>query len=276
MSLVLSSAVEHVAENLAELTIDDLARQAQLPVRTVREYQTMRLLPPPERRGRIGVYGEQHVERLELIARLQRRGYSLAGIKDLLGAWDRGTDLTTVLGIPPGPTALDEAPLRVTRAQLLDRVPAFTTATLEQAVGAGLIRPLDGEYVVVRSPALLGLVVDGVAAGVPVTVMLDLVSALVDDLSGLARVLADTIVDKMWEPAAHSGNVSDLEAVLQRGRSLLLQGAASILTDRLGSALLARAEHTPSGEVLRGALNRIRVGVTSDATGALQRDSRAR
>lgn len=274
--MVLSSAVEHVAENPAELTIDDLARRAQLPVRTVREYQTMRLLPPPERRGRIGVYGDRHVERLELIARLQRRGYSLAGIKDLLGAWDRGTDLTTVLGIPPGPTALDEAPLRVTRAQLLERVPAFTTATLEQAVGAGLIRPLNGEYVVVRSPALLGLVVDAVAVGVPVTVMLDLVSALVDDLGGLARVLADTIVEKMWEPAAHTGNVSDLEALLQRGRSLLLQGAASILTDRLGSALLARAEHAPSGDVLRGALNRIRVGVTNDATGAIQRDGRTR
>jgi DNA-binding transcriptional MerR regulator len=268
--------MEDAAENRAELTIDDLARRAQLPVRTVREYQTMRLLPAPERRGRIGVYGERHVQRLELIARLQRRGYSLAGIKDLLAAWDRGTDLTTVLGIPAGPAALDEAPLRVTRAELLERLPAFTPATLEQAADAGLLRPLDGEYLMVRSPALLGLAVDGVAVGVPITVMLDLIGALVGDVGGLAQGLADMIVEKIWEPAAHTGNVSDLEAMLQRGRGLLLQGVASILADRLGAALLARADHALSGEALRSALNRIRVGVTSDAAGTIQRYGPAR
>jgi hypothetical protein len=73
----------------------------------------MPLLPPPERRGRIGVYGAQHVERLALIGRLQRRGYSLAGIKDLLAAWDAGADLTTLLGVDSGPAALDETPLRI-------------------------------------------------------------------------------------------------------------------------------------------------------------------
>src|SRR5215467_10694666 len=66
------------------MTIDDLARQAQLPVRTIREYHTMRLLPPPERRGRVGYYGPGHAHRLELITRLQGRGYSLAGISDML------------------------------------------------------------------------------------------------------------------------------------------------------------------------------------------------
>ena len=263
-------------KNRSELTIDDVARRARLPVRTVREYQTMRLLPPPERRGRIGVYGSRHIERLELIARLQRRGYSLAGIKDLLGAWDRGTDLTTVLGIPSGPVALDEAPLRVTKAELLQRLPAFTTATLEQAADAGLLRLIDRGHVAVRSPALLGLVVDGVDAGVPISTMLDLIGALVNDLGRLAEGLAGTIVDKMWEPAVQAGTVSDVEGLLQRGRSLLLQGAASILADRLGSALLARADDTASGESLRAALDRIRIGVISDAAGTLQRDGRAR
>lgn len=259
-----------------ELTVDDLARRAQLPVRTVREYQTMRLLPAPERRGRIGVYGERHIERLELIARLQRRGYSLAGIKDLLGAWDSGTDLTTVLGIPSGPTALDEAPLRVTRAELLARLPTFTPATLGKAADAGLLAPLEGEDVMVRSPALLGLVVDGVAAGVPVTVMLDLIGSLISDVGCVAQGLANTIVEQMLEPAARAGNLDGLETMLQRGRGLLLQGVASILADRLGAALLARADHTPSGAELRGALDRIRVGVTSDADGTMRRKGPAR
>ena len=69
------------------MTIDDLARRAGLPVRTIREYHTMRVLPPPERRGRIGLYDAGHVQRLELIARLQHRGYSLAGIREELAAF---------------------------------------------------------------------------------------------------------------------------------------------------------------------------------------------
>src|SRR5580693_1826263 len=110
------------------LTIDDLARRVQLPVRTIREYHTMRLLPPPERRGRLGLYGDRHVQRLELIARLQRRGYSLAGIHDLLGAWESGTDLVTLLGVEQSQAALDETPLRLTRAELLQRLPALDPA----------------------------------------------------------------------------------------------------------------------------------------------------
>jgi hypothetical protein len=60
---------------------------AQKPPRMIREYHTMRLLPPPERRGRLGLYGIRHVQRLEFITRLQRRGYSLAGIWT---CWGRG------------------------------------------------------------------------------------------------------------------------------------------------------------------------------------------
>src|SRR5207237_8222802 len=123
------------------LTIDFLARKAGLPVRTIREYHTMRLLPPPQRRGRVGLYGPEHVQRLQLIARLQRRGYSLAGIRDLLGAWESGTDLVTLLGVDESQAALDETPLYLTRAELLQRLPALEQATLGRASRIGLVRP---------------------------------------------------------------------------------------------------------------------------------------
>src|SRR5580704_4584918 len=103
------------AETGEPLTIDDLARRVQLPVRTIREYHTMRLLPPPDR----------HVQRLRLITRLQRRGYSLAGIRDLLAAWESGTDLVTLLGVDESQPALDETPLWLTRAELLQRLPSL-------------------------------------------------------------------------------------------------------------------------------------------------------
>src|SRR5215469_8511671 len=132
------------------MTIDDLARHAELPVRTIREYHTMRLLPPPERRGRVGIYGPEHAQRLSLIGRLQRRGYSLAGIRDLLQAWDAGTGLTAVLGVEAEEAALDETPLRLTRAELIDRFPALTEH-LGDVCAAGLIQSVGDEFLV-RSP----------------------------------------------------------------------------------------------------------------------------
>jgi DNA-binding transcriptional MerR regulator len=254
-----------------ELTIDELASQAQLPVRTLREYHSMRLLPPPERRGRIGVYGGQHVERLALIGRLQRRGYSLAGIKDLLAAWDAGADLTTLLGVDSGPAALDETPLRISGAELRERVPALTAAATGQAAADGLLVPLGEDYFLVRSPALLALVADGARAGVPLTAMLDVIAGLTRGIGALADELAGQVVEQIAPPLAATGDADQLQNLLQRWRVLLLQGVASILADRLGAALLAKAEGEPAGEQLRAALGRIRVGATTDTAGTIRR-----
>lgn len=243
-----------------DMTIDALARQAQLPVRTIREYHTMRLLPPPERRGRVGYYGPAHSQRLELISRLQRRGYSLAGIRDLLQAWQDGTDLTSLLGIEPG-RALDETPLRLTRAELEQRIPALSGQTLSDATAAGLIHQ-DRDGFLVRSPALLGFVADGVAAGLPLPDLLELASSVRRELAALAEVIADIIVDRLL-PA----RPDDLAALMQRARMLLLQGAASILADQLGAALLKRSADSETGATLRAAIEQIRVGAVADSAG---------
>jgi DNA-binding transcriptional MerR regulator len=243
-----------------DMTIDALARQAQLPVRTIREYHTMRLLPPPERRGRVGFYGPVHSQRLELISRLQRRGYSLAGIRDLLQAWQDGTDLTSLLGIEPG-RALDETPLRLTRAELEQRIPALSGEALSDATAAGLLHQ-DGDGFLVRSPALLGFVADGVAAGLPLPDLLELASSVRRELAALAEVIADIIVDRLL-PA----RPDDLAALMQRARMLLLQGAASILADQLGAALLKRSADSETGAALRAAIEQIRVGAVADSAG---------
>jgi DNA-binding transcriptional MerR regulator len=251
------------------MTIDDLARQSLLPVRTIREYHTMRLLPPPARRGRVGIYGHQHVQRLELIARLQRRGYSLAGIRDLLEAWHAGAGLTSVLGVEPSMAALDETPLRLTHAELLARLPALSGRLLDDACEAGLVQP-SGTHFLVRSPALLALVADGATAGIPLAEMLELVGTLRRELASLASLLADLMVDRLL-PAQQPGQDSgDLAPLLQRGRLLLLQGAASTLADRLGTALLQRADGAKGGTALRAAVERIRVGAITDSAGRIE------
>jgi len=264
------------AETPESLTIDDLARRVELPVRTIREYHTMRLLPPPERRGRLGLYGDRHVERLRLITRLQRRGYSLAGIRDLLGAWESGTNLTTLLGADESPAALDEPPLWLTRAELFERLPALDSAALSRARQVGLVRWHGGDNFVVRSPALLSLVADWVRAGVPLGEAIDVIAVLTGGLDALAGKLADLIVERIWVPVSAAGRTGELPDLLRRGRPLVLQGTATILADRIGAALAERADTAGDGGLLRAVLDDIRVGAIADSAGRIHRRGEVR
>jgi len=255
------------------MTIDDLARLAGLPVRTIREYHTMRVLPPPQRKGRVGLYDAGHIQRLELVDRLQHRGYSLAGIRDLLDAWDSGTELTALLGVERGPVALDEAPLRLTRAELFARLPGLDAATLRQAQGTGLVRAAGSSDFLVRSPALIDLVADGVRVGIGLGEMLGVIGELIAQLDATASAVAQSIVEQIWQPVASTDSARELPRFLARGRVLLLQGVASVLADRLAAALLERADGIAGGEALRAAIDRLSVGAVRDSTGALQRRS---
>jgi DNA-binding transcriptional MerR regulator len=256
-----------------ELTIDELARVAQLPVRTIREYTTMRLLPAPARRGRVGVYGKVHRERLALVSRLQQRGYSLAGIRDLLASFDAGANLPALLGVDIGPGALDEVPVRLTRDELDERLPGLTATALRRATAVGLIHRQPPNAFLVRSPALLALVADGVAAGVALPAMLEIVGVLRDQLDALATNLAAHLVDDIWEPLAQGGRAGNIEPFLRRGRLLLLQGVASVLADRLGDALGRNARSATAGDELRAAIYRVRVGAFVDGEGNLEHGS---
>jgi DNA-binding transcriptional MerR regulator len=85
------------------MSIEDLARRAGASTRNVRAYRTAGLLPPPDLEGRTGRYGDEHLRRLAAIARLQRRGWSLAAIRDALAAWDTGGSLDALLGLATPP-----------------------------------------------------------------------------------------------------------------------------------------------------------------------------
>jgi DNA-binding transcriptional MerR regulator len=249
------------------MTIDDLARSAGLPVRTIREYHTIRLLPPPDKRGRVGIYGPEHIKRLNLIGRLQRRGYSLAGIRDLLQAWDAGAGLTAVLGVEAGEAVLDETPLRLTRAELAEQYPALIEH-LDDLCSAGLVQPSGNDFLV-RSPALLALA----AAGMPIADMIELAATLRREISSAASAVADVLADRLLLPPLRAGQKpEELAPMLRRGRLLLTQAAASTLADQLGAALLRKAESADQaggtdGQALREVLEQIRIGAFTDAAG---------
>jgi DNA-binding transcriptional MerR regulator len=73
--------------------VEDLARQADVSVDTIRFYQKRRLLPPPAREGRVAYYGAEHAERLARIRELRGQGLTLALIGRMLAG---GLDPTDV------------------------------------------------------------------------------------------------------------------------------------------------------------------------------------
>jgi DNA-binding transcriptional MerR regulator len=70
------------------LTISQLAEAVGMTPRNIRAYQSRGLVHSPRIQGRVAHYGGDHVARLELIASLQREGFTLAAIKRLIDTPD--------------------------------------------------------------------------------------------------------------------------------------------------------------------------------------------
>jgi DNA-binding transcriptional MerR regulator len=66
------------------LTIDQLADRTGITVRNIRYYAGRGLLPPPQLRGRTGLYGPDHLARLELVSELSALGFTLSAIESHL------------------------------------------------------------------------------------------------------------------------------------------------------------------------------------------------
>jgi DNA-binding transcriptional MerR regulator len=82
-----------------DLTIDELAAASRTSTRRIRSLQTLGLLPHPALRGRTGLYGAGHRDRLDAILRLQDMGFSLESLGVLFSALDEGRSLADVLGV---------------------------------------------------------------------------------------------------------------------------------------------------------------------------------
>jgi DNA-binding transcriptional MerR regulator len=216
-----------------ELTVDELAQRAGLPVRTIREYQTIGVLPAPDRRGRTGIYRATHVLRLQLIARLQERGYSLAGIRDLLGAWRDGSDLPEVLGLTPDQLVhLDEPGVPATLDQLTRVLPTVVPDRLDDLVATGVIEASGAGHHRVPSPSLLQLLADLLDAGYAVDEALALLTAIHD--------AADAVADAVLRLFTHPPDTADpdrLAALASRGRGLLAHGTGRLTIHLIGRRL---------------------------------------
>jgi DNA-binding transcriptional MerR regulator len=218
-----------------ELTVDEVARQAGLPVRTVREYQTMGLLDPPAKRGRVGVYRSGHLARLRLIARLQARGYSLAGIRDLVDSWSGGADLGEVLGVGPDELVhIDEPGTPATLDQLAASIPELVPDRLDELLAVGVVDDCGEDRYCVPSPSLLHLARGALAAGYEA----DRVLALLAAIGRAADDVAGAVVAALAQPPTPAApDRAALDALAVRGRGLLAHGTGRLMIHALGRRL---------------------------------------
>jgi DNA-binding transcriptional MerR regulator len=221
-----------------DLTIDDLARGAGIPSRTVRFYQTKGLLPRPEMRGRVAHYGPVHVERLRRIAQLQDRGLKIKAIQELLGRVERGeTRLEEWLGLEDRlrePWASDES--RVVNADELAALAGdLRPGRLADLLRHGLVTRRGGSYLV-PSLAMLTIAVRLEAAGIDLEAVAGLQRTLRKRLSRTAEELAEPFLARRARKAA-AGRAPPLGDVLRELRPIALEAVRLVFAQEMERVL---------------------------------------
>ncbi|MGI8709758.1 MAG: MerR family transcriptional regulator [Acidimicrobiales bacterium] len=155
-----------------EVTIDQLAVEADMTVRNIRAHQSRGLLPPPRLVGRTGYYGPGHLRRLRHIKALQDEGLNLRAIAHALRD---GSLSATAAGVfsaaEPGPSAVDAQEL-ADRLHLDAGDPA-----VGRAFDLGMIS-VDGDQVRVELPRLVWVAEQLADQGVPLAAMLDVIEVV--------------------------------------------------------------------------------------------------
>jgi DNA-binding transcriptional MerR regulator len=213
------------------LTIDELARETGLSVRNVRAHHTRGLLPPPEVRGRTGYYGPQHVERLQLIRRLQDEGLKLDGIKRLLD--ESGERL---LALRRAAEELPEPAQVIAAGELLNRLDIGQGEDLSQLVKTatklGIIVPLGDGNFEITSPALLAAAEEALRNGITLTHALGLIESVTRHSRAASKEFVKLFLDDLWKPFADAGlpeeRWQELEQSVQYVRPLAAQALLAV------------------------------------------------
>jgi DNA-binding transcriptional MerR regulator len=207
------------------MRVEDLASAADVSVDTVRYYQKQRLVPPPERDGRLAWYTEEHLERIGRVKELQRRGFSLAVIRRFLaGELDPADeDLAAAVAEAGDPGSSEGELFGLDELAARCKVPV---TILESLVREGLLVPrtTDGEpHFTAADVELLANGLRLLEAGLPMPELLALSRrhhALTREVASQAVELFDNYVRKPLR-AADLPEAERAERMVEAFRTLL-------------------------------------------------------
>ncbi len=235
------------------LSIEELSFRSGITTRNIRAYQSRGLIPPPESRPgeRVGYYGLTHLARLRLINRLQERGFSLAGIADLLEAWNAGRGLEQVLGME---SAVAEGPQDDSVVVSEQELQAFTPPGVDAGQLISRLRALgllvrESNQYRLRHPGILQLGVTAASAGIPIEQLLNEFERIQKDAHRMARRFVKLYNGYVWKPYQQAGMPGEQLTEIIEGMKRLRLLAAEVIKPLMADALTDEIE-TIAGENL--------------------------
>jgi len=222
----------------ASYTIDQLAAQTGVPSRTIRFYQSKGALPSPLRRGRRAYYGTAHIERLELIARLQDRGLQIRAIRNLLEQLDCGkASLEDWLGFEAELRTpwSEDVPQLLSEEEIQARLDGRPPGLLAALVKAGLLEREANQYLV-RSPALMKMALTLEENGIDVETVREATQILSRHLSKAATELSLLFHEQKHE-RVRDGGIDNAVQLLNALKPLALEAASVVFAQEIQLAL---------------------------------------
>ena len=229
-------------------TIDQLAAAAGVPTRTVRLYQSVGVLPAPQRKGRIAVYSDDHLQRLQLIAKLQDRGLRLRAIRDALRQARRSQlSLDDWLGLSEHLRTpwSEEAPALLSEAELREHLGERPAGLVAALMRAGVLRRqgdrLPPMYMI-PSPGLLDIALQLQDAGVDVETGAEAAALIRKRLRRAAGDLLAHFLKRTGRGFARSGSAPEVSAALAALRAVATESVRLIFAQEMERALRTAME----------------------------------
>lgn len=196
------------------MTIDELARRVDMTARNIREWQTNGLLPPPQRRGRIGIYGDDHIAHIERIKSLRVQGFPLDIIRRILDqSGESAPELRRM-------TSEVLSPANVTGSMEMKRVDLaeqFGPDAEQHLTGCGLIDVINDELLVVTDTRTFDYVEKLVAIGLPLERIAWALTHMTNHQIASMQAFVDLYRDEVWEPFLRAGlPIDDWPAIAEK------------------------------------------------------------
>lgn len=230
-----------------EYRIDDLARLAGTTTRNVRVYRDRDLLPPPRRVGRIALFNDTHLTRLRLITSMLDRGYTIAHVKEMIGAWEQGKDLGDILGLESAiaGTWTTERPqsMSSTEAERLIGDPE----ALRRLTGLGIVRrdEADAFRTTVTRPKLIEAFNEIRGYGVPFDQLIDLYEETLPHIDAISQLLvragAEHVLKRVQPgaPLPADAEIAEVIGMLVRFRTQAVASVTATLAASIESTIEA-------------------------------------
>lgn len=239
------------------MTIENLSHLSGVTTRNIRAYQSRGLLPAPVSRAgaRSSFYTPEHLARLRLVSRLQDRGFSLAGIADLLEALASGKSIEQVLGIESAMMEIAEDEAQpVSESELAELLPAGSDreTTIKQMLAVGLIDRHQRRYRI-RHPRVFQLGVDAAQAGIPMEALLDEFVRMRADMREVALRFVALFAGHVLRPYVEAGLPKEgLPEIIERMkhlRQLAVEATAALMRQSIADEIetVARANLPRAG-----------------------------